>query len=219
MQDHETLTILYQSRKTLLTILADRGYDTKPYEKFGPIEIAAMYAAATTSAGPGSFRMDLQRSTKDPISKCRVVYSINRVKNRLATFLDEQMDEESPDAVNPADTELIIILLEPIADSFHVAALNKYATKKLRVSFFQAHMIVNNPMEHVLQPKFEILPRSEHAEFLRLNNIKSAANLPLIKFHEDIVARILGLLPGDIVKIIRSSPSAGEYISYRICAP
>lgn len=219
MQDHETLTILYQSRKTLLTILAGRGYDTKPYEKFGPIEIAAMYAAATTSAGPGSFRMDLQRSTKDAISKCRVAYSINRVKNRLATFLDEQMDEESPDAVNPADTELIIILLEPIADSFHVAALNKYATKKLRVSFFQAHTIVNNPMEHVLQPKFELLPRSEHAEFLRLNNIKSAANLPLIKFHEDIVARILGLLPGDIVKIIRSSPSAGEYISYRICAP
>ncbi|NBO71489.1 MAG: DNA-directed RNA polymerase subunit H [Bacteroidetes bacterium] len=74
-------------------------------------------------------------------------------------------------------------------------------------------------MEHILQPKFEFLPKSEHAEFLRLNNIKSAANLPFIKFHEDMVARIMGLLPGDIVKIIRPSPSAGEYISYRMCAP
>jgi DNA-directed RNA polymerase subunit H (RpoH/RPB5) len=34
-----------------------------------------------------------------------------------------------------------------------------------------------------------------------------------------MVARILGLLPGDIVKILRPSPSAGEYISYRICSP
>jgi DNA-directed RNA polymerase subunit H (RpoH/RPB5) len=217
--DYETLNILYHSRKTLLKILAGRGYDTKSYEKFGPVEIAAMGAAATTSAGPGSFRMDLQRSTSEPISKCRVVYSINRVKNRLATFLEEQMDKESPDALQPADTELIIVLLEPIADSFHVAALNAYATQKLRVTFFQAHTIVNNPMEHILQPKFEFLPKSEHAEFLRLNNIKSAANLPFIKFHEDMVARIMGLLPGDIVKIIRPSPSAGEYISYRMCAP
>lgn len=74
-------------------------------------------------------------------------------------------------------------------------------------------------MEHVLQPKFDLLPRTEHAEFLKQNKIKSVANLPLIKFHEDMVARIMGLLPGDIVKITRPSPSAGEYITYRLCAP
>jgi DNA-directed RNA polymerase subunit H (RpoH/RPB5) len=216
--DYETLNILYHSRKTILKLLAARGYDTKAYEKFGPVEIAAMAAAATVAAGPGSFRMDLQRTTTEPITKCRVVYSLIRVKNRLNSFL-EQLTEEGPDAVNPADTELVVVLLEPVADSFHVAALQAHATKKLRISFFQAHTIVNNPMEHVLQPKFEFLPRSEHAEFLRANNIKSATNLPLIKFHEDIVARIMGLLPGDIVKIIRPSPSAGEYISYRICSP
>jgi len=32
-------------------------------------------------------------------------------------------------------------------------------------------------------------------------------------------ARILGLIPGDVVKITRSSPSSGEYIMYRICSP
>jgi DNA-directed RNA polymerase subunit H (RpoH/RPB5) len=74
-------------------------------------------------------------------------------------------------------------------------------------------------MEHVLQPKFEFLPKSEHGEFMRQNNIKTLANLPLIKFHEDMVARVIGLLPGDIVKITRASPSAGEYKTYRICSP
>lgn len=209
--DYETLTILYRSRQTLLKLLADRGYNTKPYEKFGPVEISAMAAA-----GPSSFHMDLERPTGE-ITKCRVIYSINRVKNRLGSFLDEE--EESENAINPATTELIVMLLEPIVETFHTAALNAFVTKKLRVSFFQAHTIVNNPMEHISQPKFEIVPSSEHAEFLAHNKIKSKANLPLIKFHEDMAARILGLLPGDIVKIIRSSPSAGEYIAYRVCAP
>jgi DNA-directed RNA polymerase subunit H (RpoH/RPB5) len=214
--DYETLTVLLQSRKTILSVLAARGYNTKPYEKFGPVEIAAMAAAAS---GPGSFRMDLERQA-EPIRKCRVIYSLERVKNKIKAFLDRLLDtDENPDAINPADTELVVMLIEPVAETFHVAALNIYASKKLRVNFFQAHTIVNNPMEHVLQPKFEVMPKSEQAEFLKTNMIKSFGNLPQIKFHEDIVARIMGLLPGDIVKIIRPSPSAGEYISYRICAP
>lgn len=212
--DYETLYILYRSRQTLLKILTERGYNTKSYEKFGPIEIAAM--AAT---GAASFQMNLTRTTTDPITKCRVIYSLGRVKNRLNSFLESQLDEESSDAINPQDTELIIVVLEPVVETFHTAALSTFINKKLHVSFFQAHTIVNNPMEHVLQPKFEFLAKSQHAEFMRQNKIKSLANLPLIKFHEDMVARILGLLPGDIVKILRPSPSAGEYISYRICSP
>jgi len=214
--DYETLTVLLQSRKTILSVLAARGYNTKPYEKFGPVEIAAMAAAAS---GTGSFRMDLERQA-EPIRKCRVIYSLERVKNKIKAFLDRLLDtDENPDAINPADTELVVMLIEPVAETFHAAALNIYASKQLRVNFFQAHTIVNNPMEHVLQPKFEVMPKSEQAEFLKTNMIKSFGNLPQIKFHEDIVARIMGLLPGDIVKIIRPSPSAGEYISYRICAP
>jgi DNA-directed RNA polymerase subunit H (RpoH/RPB5) len=212
--DYESLHILFRSRQTLLKLLADRGYNTKPYEKFGPVEIAAMAAAP---GGSNAFRMDLERPD-NTISKCRVVYSINRIKNRLPSFLEETTGAEA-DPLNPEDTELIVILLEPVVESFHLAALNALAKDKLRVSFFQAHTIVNNPMEHTLQPKFELLAKSEQAEFLKKNMIKSIANLPLIKFHEDMVARIMGLLPGDIVKIIRPSPSAGEYITYRVCSP
>lgn len=210
--DYETLHILYRSRQTLLKLLADRGYNTKPYEKFGPIEIAAMAAA-----GVQSFTMDLERTdTSEPITKCRVVYSINRVKNRLSSFVDEQVE----DTVDPATTEMIVVLLEPVVESFHTEALKAYVNKKkLRISFFQAHTIVNNPMKHISQPKFDKMPTSEHAEFLRKNRIKTMAHLPIIRFHEDMVARIMGLLPGDIVKITRPSPSAGEYISYRVCSP
>jgi DNA-directed RNA polymerase I, II, and III subunit RPABC1 len=217
--DYETLHVLYKSRQTLLKILAARGYETKKYEKFGPVEISAMAAA-----GAGTFQMDLERpaeaaTTQGGMTKCRVVYSINRIKNRINSFLEEQTEEDNETSVDPASTELIVILLEPIVEAFHIAAMTALASKKLRVSFFQAHTIVNNPFDHVLVPKHEFLPASEHAEFLSHNRIKSKATLPLIKFHSDMIARLMGLLPGDIVKITRPSPSAGEYITYRVCAP
>jgi DNA-directed RNA polymerase I, II, and III subunit RPABC1 len=218
--DYETLDVLYRSRKTLLKLLAMRGYNTKPYEKFGPIEIAAMAAATGTTTGATAFRMDLERPAgSGPITKCRVEYSINRIKNRISGFLDGLTEEGNEASITPENTELVAILLEPVVETFHIASMNALATKSLHVSFFQAHTIVNNPLEHVLVPKHELLPSSEHTAFLAEHKIKSKANLPLIKFHEDMIARVIGLMPGDIVKITRPSPSAGEYISYRVCVP
>jgi DNA-directed RNA polymerase subunit H (RpoH/RPB5) len=217
--DYETLNVLFLSRKTLLNILAKRGYNTKPYEKFGPIEIAAMGAASMTGLAT-PFRMDLERESSDSgITKCRVEYSINRVKNRISGFVGGLIEEGNDDAIDTATTELIVVLLEPVVEAFHTASMTFLASKSLHVNFFQAHTIVNNPMDHILVPLHELVPQSEHAEFLAKNKIKSKANLPLIKFHEDMIARVMGLLPGDIVKITRPSPSAGEYISYRVCVP
>lgn len=218
--DYETIHVLFRSRKTLLTLLAARGYATKPYEKFGPVEIGAMATASTGASGAAAFRMDLERASPDSngIVKCRVEYSINRVKNRISGFLDGLTEEGNESAVVPETTELIIVLLEPVVEAFHTAAMNALASKSLHVSFFQAHTIVNNPMEHVLVPKHELVPTTEHPELLAKGKMKKA-NLPLIKFHQDMIARVMGLLPGDIVKITRPSPSAGEYISYRVCVP
>jgi DNA-directed RNA polymerase subunit H (RpoH/RPB5) len=213
--DYETLNVLYLSRKTLLNILAARGYVTKPYEKFGPVEISAM-AAACTAGSSAPFRMDLERpNAENGITKCRVEYSINRVKNRISGFVDSLLEGDS--AVTP-DMEVVVVLLEPIVEAFHTAAMTSIVSKSLRISFFQAHTIVNNPTDHVLVPKHEFLPTSEHEEFLTKNKVKKA-NLPLIKFHEDMIARVMGLQPGDIVKITRPSQASGEYISYRVCVP
>ena len=220
--DYEALTVLYRSRQTLLKILAGRGYDTTRYEKFGPIEISAM-----ESAGSTAFQMDLERSAEAPeqttgITKCRVVYSLARIKNRLDSFIADLLDEEMANPVDPSTTEVIVIVLEPVVAAFHAAALTalaRPAPDKLRIAFFQAHTLVNNPFDHILVPKHELLPSSQHASFLKENKIKAKANLPLIKFHEDMIARLMGLQPGDIVKITRPSPSAGEYTVYRLCAP
>jgi DNA-directed RNA polymerase subunit H (RpoH/RPB5) len=214
--DFEFFDHLYRSRRTLLRILADRGYTTRPFENFGPQEIEAMAIASGDA-----LRMDLERPkpVDSNITKCRVVYSLTKLKSRLGTFLNTLTDKEKgTDYVEPATTEVIVMLAAPegeaVADMFHSAAFEQYSTKGLRISFFRIANLVIHPSEHILVPKHERLSEEE-IPFPKAERHK----LPFIRFHEDMQARILGLVPRDIVKITRPSPSSGVYTMYRICSP
>ena len=214
--NYEELDILYRSRKTLLEILKEDGYDTKNYENFGPWEIEAMVAG-----GLPALTMDLKRGADavgQPIQRCLVVYSLQKLKQRLSGFLSILKNDTEP-KVDPATTEIVVVVLEDVADVFHAAALNEWVSEKQRIRFFKAHNLLFDPRTHVLVPKHTKMPAEEHAEFLKQHYIRSKTNLPFIKFHEDMIARIMGLVPGDIVKITRPSPASGVYDMYRVCMP
>jgi DNA-directed RNA polymerase subunit H (RpoH/RPB5) len=206
--NHEELDVLFRSRKTILKILNEDGYDTTKYETFGPWEIEAMVAA-----GYQALFMEVKR--KEPEEGrpniCRVIYSLTKLKQRVNTFIDEIKESK--------EIEFVVIVLEDVADVFHAAALKSWVENKVRVRFFKAHNLIFDPREHILVPPHTKLPATEHAEFLKANYIRSKGNLPFIRFHEDMIARIMGLLPGDIVKITRPSPASGVYDIYRVCVP
>ena len=218
--DFETLDILYRSRQTLLQLLKEKGYNTVPYDKFGPFEIEKMISNDKENNLGMELKREVPADSTIP-SRCIVVYAIPRVKNRLGNFLSKLLtnSDTGEDLIDSKTTEIIIITLEAIGDTFNAAALNQWAKRTLRVAFFDAHTLVSNPLQHVLVPLHEVVPEEEHADLLKKYNMKTKLNLPVIRFHEDIIGRILGLIPGSIVKITRPSPSAGEYVLYRVCVP
>jgi DNA-directed RNA polymerase subunit H (RpoH/RPB5) len=218
--DFDTVDILFRSRQTILEILKAKGYDTTPYERFGPFEVELMASGKLEK----SLRMDLAREVPEGSGApayCRVEYAIPKVKNRLAGFLNNLLtDPETGDPlIDSATTEVMVITLESVGGSFTAAALKQWSATKLRIAFFDAHTLISNPLEHVLVPKHELVPQEEQATLLKRLNCTSKMNLPQIKFHEDIIGRLLGLVPGDIVKITRPSPQAGSYVVYRVCVP
>lgn len=209
---------IYRSRMTLLDILEERGYYVTPFRKFSPAE-------ATAAAGslPGlSFTVHKKEDEK---KVCEIRYdTISRQK--LATYFNDIADEDSE------DTEVIVMMPGPVGDAHHMTALKEYMKMKeipdedgklgrrhLRVSFFSIYMLVVNPMKHVLVPRHEIVPEEEHKELMERLHVLSKSKFPEIKFHIDPIARCIGAVPGDIVKITRPSTSAGETIIYRVCAP
>lgn len=217
----EDFDVLFRSRKTLLNILDRKGYDIKPYEKFGPWEIEQMCVSSQKNAL--KMKLYAKEGVTTKFNECIVIYRLNRLKQSIVKFMNGLMneDEGSEDYIpNPEGTELIIMLLEPVntVDVFHAAALNALSNK-LHISFYQTHSLVNDPSEHILVPKHSIVAKENISELKKKLNIQSISNLPFIRFHQDIQARLLGAIPGDVIKIERPSPSAGIETLYRVCVP
>jgi len=213
---------IYRSRLTLLDILEKRNYEVAMYRKFSPAE-----AAAAATALPGlSFTVykKAEAQPDDEKHECQVRYINNMTRPKLETFFDDIPEERTE------YTEVIVMQQGPIADAHHAIALKQYmkmkdlptgekVRAKLRVSFFCMDMIVVNPTSHVLVPKHEIIPESEHKSLMASMYITTKSKFPEIKFHIDPITRCIGAVPGDIVKITRPSLSAGIAIIYRVCAP
>lgn len=212
--------ILVRSRTTILEMLDDRGYDVSKYKKVTGSDLLKMLP---TDKNPDSLMMDVLHNT-DPERRAIVVYMSQTIKNSVTTYVKRwvENDHTMGDKVYEIkNIEYIVMLIptEAVAETFDKAALEAWTTYKFRVQFFNLASLVNNPKKHVFQPKFEFVPPESHKELLKENYCRSKLQFPIIRFHADMMARYMGLVPEDIVKITRPSLSAGEYVLYRTCAP
>jgi DNA-directed RNA polymerase subunit H (RpoH/RPB5) len=209
--------ILLRSRQTILDILDDRGYETQVYRNIAPEQILTL-----AEGNPRALDIVVKRSsdtTKGVISPCEravVVYMLqDRIRLRLGTFTND-IFESGADGPTRAD-DVIVILNEPYNEVFDKASLQLWQQHKVRMTFFHIKQIVVHLGRHVLVPKHRKLTAEESkAEMARLH-VTQKSQFPLIK-HHDIQARLMGLVPGDLVEILRPSPTAGVARILRICA-
>lgn len=213
-----TADIIIRSRQTLLDILDERGYDTMPYRN-----IAGDQLLTLAEGHPRALDVVVKkRADSDaPCEKAVIVYCIqDRIRSRLETTLRAIYMEPSAslagNAVSKKD-DLIVILNEPYHEVFDKAAATAWQTDKSRLTFFHIKQVVVHPGRHVLVPPHRKLTADEAREELERLHIGMRSQLPLIK-HHDIQARVLGLVPGDIIEVLRPSPTAGIARVLRVCA-
>jgi len=208
----EHIDALYRSRHTLLSLLKRQGYNTLPFERFSPREIEMMY----NNKGALDFVAETEGEEK---RFCRVVYGgsrFNRVK------MDEFIAERELSEEDLAASEFVVMLLDPIMDAHHTSALQHWTRTKTRVRYFNIFQITYSPLEWEgagARIEYEIVPHEKHADLLKALYCTSKGQLPQIRYHADPSGRCLGLVPGDIVKVLRASPNIGEDTVYRVCVP
>jgi len=222
--------ILVRSRKTILDLLHQSGYNTTPYRRLLGNDLVKLLNT------PEALTMDLTaRSDEEGFEymegkKAIVEYKFDSIKQTVGNGvyvnnrIEKERKEDDGQITNFAKTtELIVVYMtkkiEEDLESYDKGALEAWTKHQLKIRFFPMFRLVNNPLEHVLQPKFEIVKQEDHTALLKDWYCRSKTQFPIIKFHNDIVARCLGLVPLDIIKITSYSPTAGEYIKYRVCAP
>ena len=74
-----------------------------------------------------------------------------------------------------------------------------------------------NVLKHELVPQHILLSKEEAKEILKRMGLKKR-ELPWI-LASDPVARALNAKPGDVIMIIRKSPTAGKSIAFRYVMP
>ena len=225
----ESVEKVFRSRQTLLKVLNDRGYDTVGAEKFGPEEIREGLAA-TSNGKALEFTVKAREGMTTPTPTVRVYIFLARIKQKLPGFITslETPVGSAPDAssrqpdklgspVDPAQTSVICLINEPVVPVFNQASVNAWVNRNLRLSFFYMDSFQMNPLDHYMVPPHEIVPKDQHEVLMKGMYITQKSQFPLIRYHEDPITRVIGAVPGDILKITRPSPSAGEYVIYRYC--
>jgi len=220
---------VFRSRQVLLDILHERGYDTLGVSKYGPEEIREALAA-TPNGKALEFTVKAREGMSPPTPTVRVYIFLQRLKQKLPGFIGSldtpvgaTVDASSRQAdkigspVDPAQTSVICLINEPVVQVFNAASVSAWAKRNLRLSFFYIDSFQMNPLKHYLVPPHEIVPKEQHEGLMKTLYVTQKMQFPLIRYHEDPITRVIGATPGDILKITRPSPSAGEYVVYRVC--
>ena len=190
------------SFETVKQMLTDRGISIANIEAIGPKELCDL---CTTQS---IFTLE--------VNECLcVVYYLTKMK--IAEFksamFGKSKDIEEDDVRKNDDKTHIFVFKDEIS------AQNKKSVGE----FFRSHQVFQitrllyNVSHHSLVPQHSLLKdERELQELFARMNIKSKALLPTI--HQgDPMAKYMGLVPGDVIKIVRSSPTAGVYNYYRVC--
>lgn len=213
--DPELLDLIPRTHPVLLEILRNRGYDVTAQEN-------RVFSAVL----PTALDFTVSRSTKDADGadvqeRAHIKYLVEtsvkgqRIENQLIKMWDEEVEDQ--ERLHPERDEILFLLGEPYHEVFDLQAIKMWSKRKARVSFFSIKHLISNPAKHSMVPPHRKLTEQEAEAVLAKHHIRHKTELPRILYHIDMQARVLGMVPGDITEIRRTSPTSGEYVIYRVC--
>lgn len=201
-------TSLYKSRHILLSLLYAQGYDTSSYEGFSKTELHSMCQHKQLD-------MFFDKNDKKD-EKIYIKYYNIQAKSLRAPAILTMIGElyETDEFLRPQDTLFIISNDEP--SNLITFLKDLWEQRKLNVVIMNIKHLQFNILEHSMVPKHEILTETEKEEFMKTYHISALRQVPEIS-RFDPVSRVIGLRPGQVCKITRSSKTAITAPYYRAC--
>ena len=216
---------VYNSRKHLLEMLEDRGYNTGHLKNYTSDEIKTMLqehyvGKFNVSADIGPLDIFLEKKVNSTVEKIYVKYRLDS-KFKGTASVKEQINEIYEKHISTKDT-LIIININRLL--MKVGAKEKtdedfvndlYTTKNYFIQLFGLENFLINVNKHHFIPKHRILSSQEVTDLLNKYNC-TVKNLPTIK-RDDPQSKYIGLRLKKICEIIRENITSGITVHYRVC--
>lgn len=198
---------IYKSRNTIIEHMRNLDYEVADYAEFSINEIDTMNAN-------DQLDMLIKRTTDGRTVYIKYLLNIKQLRKENLDQLIEDL-YEIENVLEKKDTLIIIVNDEP---NETITNRIKYLYDRNGI-FIVIHCIKRlqfNLLNHTLVPPAKILSKAQIDALFIQYNLKSLDNLPEIS-RFDPQALALCLRPKEVIKIIRKSDTALEYIYYRVC--
>ncbi|EDW32311.1 GL10501 [Drosophila persimilis] len=208
MNDEEELYKMWRIRKTVLQMCHDRGYLVTQEELDQTLQgFQEIFGDRPSENCPSRADITLLVAHNDDPTDQMFVFFPEEPKVGIKDIKRYclRMQEESI-------YRAIIVVQNSITPSAR-QALVEMAPKYVLEQFLEAELMFNIT-ENENVPEHVVMTPDEKQELLSRYKLRESM-LMRIQVN-DPVSRYFGLKPGQVVKIIRSSKTAGRYISYRI---
>ena len=206
MSQSSQILAIYKSRKFLLELLKEQGYNIDDYSN---ITISETHMRVQQN------QQDMLMTNPTTEKKVYVKYHLDKTlrQNNMYELIEDLFDVE--EILSKKDDLVVIIKDEP--NDGLIKLINEiYKKDKHFIIIYNIARLQYNILDHSYVPSHKILNEEAVLEIKKLYNIKNNSNLPGIS-RFDPVAQAIGIRPEQICEIERPSKTAITSKFYRVC--
>ena len=206
------ISSIYTSRKIILNLMERQGYVIEDYDKFSINEVNSMKIN-------NQLDMLLEKKDENDVTKRKNKIYIRYYLGKMITASNvHEMVEDlfNLEEVLTKDDTLFIIIREEMNETLINELKHIWETDGIFIVLQNIKRLQFNILDHILVPEHRVMDNNNVEEIMRKYNITNKNQFPDIS-RFDPVAQIIGLRPGQVCNILRSSKTAIITNYYRVC--
>jgi DNA-directed RNA polymerase subunit H len=200
---------IYNSRKTILELMAKQGYNINDYANFSVNEVNSMKL---------NNQLDMLLETNEEGALKKKMYIRYYLAARPGPKNIQEMIDDLfvlTETLSKNDT-LFIIIKDEANETLINELKHIWESDGIFIVIESIKRLQFNILEHILVPPHRVLTEEETNEVMEKYNILNKSQFPNIS-RFDPVARVIGLRPDQVCHISRPSKTAITTDYYRVC--
>jgi DNA-directed RNA polymerase subunit H (RpoH/RPB5) len=212
-QNHSSLiSSVYKARKTILELMDKQGYNVDDYSNFSINEVNSMKQN-------NQLDMLLEKKEENPSTKRKNKIYIRFYLTKMIrpANIQEMIDDLfNLEEILTKDDTLFIVSKDEMNETIINELKHIWEKDRIFIVIENIKRLQYNILNHTLVPEHTIVSDEQVDGVMKKYNIKNKNEFPDIS-RFDPVARVIGMRPGNVCKIIRPSKTAITTDYYRVC--